>query len=378
MLRRLPVANPQNRWERAHVSYESGDIPNQGLQLFLDDSRRVISENDSPDVSFRFSLNPYRGCAHGCAYCYARPSHEYLGFGSGTDFERRLLIKPRAAELLREAFEAKGWLGDLLVLSGNTDCYQPIEAQLGLTRGCLEVCVEYRNPVHIITKGSLVERDLELLVRLHEVASVSVSVSIPFWDPDAARSMEPYAPPPARRIETIRRLSSAGIPVVVNVAPLIPGLVDADMIPILEAARAAGALSAMSIPVRLPGSVAQVFQERLHAHFPGKAEKVLARIREMRGGALNEPRFHERMRAKGEYGATLFRVFQATCTRLGFGEFPEPRIGTFRRPKAAENGDNRARARRQTARVNPPLGSTQLSLDFSATARNTSDEGNAP
>jgi DNA repair photolyase len=282
VVRRLSVENPGNRFERFRVEYEEG-APDAELQIYDDASQSILSENDSPDLGFRYSVNPYRGCLHGCAYCYARPSHEYLGFGSGTDFERRLLIKPHAPELLAATFERKSWRGDLLVFSGNTDCYQPIEARYELTRRCLAVCRDYRNPVHIITKGTLIERDLDLLTELHAVASVGVSVSVTFWDADVARAIEPYVPAPRRRIETIRRLSAAGLPVMVHVAPVIAGLSDRDMIPILEAAREAGARSAMMMPVRLPGSVAEVFEQRLREALPLRAERVLSRLREMHG-----------------------------------------------------------------------------------------------
>lgn len=314
------------------MEYDSGELPELGLEVIEDHSKTIVTENDSPDLSFRFSVNPYRGCAHGCAYCYARPSHEYLGFGSGADFERRIVVKRRAPELLRERFEQASWKGDLLVFSGNTDCYQPLEARFGLTRGCLAVCAEYRNPVHIITKSALIERDIDLLSRLHRDCSVGVSVSIPFWDEATARVIEPYAPSPRRRVATIRRLSEAGVPVVVHVAPLIAGLADRDLIPILEAAREAGALAAVSIPLRLPGSVAEVFEARLRERLPLSAEKVLARTREMRGGRLNDPRFFSRMHGRGAYARTLEQVFEATRQRLGYGAFPAPREGTFRRP----------------------------------------------
>lgn len=332
MLRPLSHSNPRNRWEAASREYDEGEVPRVALQVFEDDTQNVISTNDSPDVPFRYSLNPYRGCAHGCAYCYARPSHEYLGFGSGTDFERKLVAKPRAAELLRARFEKSSWQGELLVLSGITDCYQPLEAELGLTRACLEVCLDYANPVHIITKSALIERDLDLLARLHERASVGVSVSVTFWDAAVARAIEPYAPPPRRRIETIRRLSRAGIPVLLHIAPLVPGLADKDVITILEAAREAGAASAIYTTLRLPGSVKEVFESRLREAFPERAEKVLARVREMRGGKLNESRFFERMSAQGEYAASIDAMFKATLRRLGYGKFPESRGGTFRRP----------------------------------------------
>jgi DNA repair photolyase len=335
MLRRLPLANPINAWQRSHVEYDPGESPELGLEIYEDQSKSIISENDSPDLSFRHSINPYRGCAHGCAYCYARPSHEYLGFGSGSDFERRLVVKPKAAELLRAAFDRPSWQGGLLVMSGNTDCYQPIEARFELTRRCLEVCRDYQNPVHIITKGTLIERDIELLQQLHATASVGVSVSVTFWDAEVARAIEPYVPTPQRRIETIRRLSAAGLPVVVHVAPVIVGLSDRDVIPILEAAREAGAIAAMMMPVRLPGNVAQVFEARLREALPLRAERVLARIRDMRGGKLNDPRFGSRQRGEGKYAEALSQIFTATHKRLGYVEFPEPRLGTFRRPAKA-------------------------------------------
>lgn len=332
MLRRLTVQNPENRFQRLQLEYDEGETPEQGLQLYDDDSKSILSENKSPDLGFRFSLNAYRGCAHGCAYCYARPSHEYLGWGAGSDFERRILVKRRAPELLRAAFERPGWRGDKVVISANTDAYQPIESKLELTRQCLAVCAEYRNPVHLITRSALIERDLDLLTRLRDEAWASVSVSVTFWDAEVARAMEPYAPPPKRRIETIARLSAVGIPVVVHMAPLIPGLSDSDLIPILEAARAAGAIAAMTMPVRLPGSVKDVFIQRLQQALPLRAEKVLRRIRELRGGKLNESQFFARQRGEGRYADAIFATFDATAKRLGFSELPPAREGTFQRP----------------------------------------------
>lgn len=332
MLRRLPLLNPKNRFERFEREYDEGEHPSLGLELYDDQTRSILSKNDSPDLPFRYGLNPYRGCAHGCAYCYARPSHEYLGWGSGADFERRLLVKRRAPELLRAAFDKPNWKGELVVISTNTDAYQPLEAKLRLTRQCLEVCAEYGNPVHIITRSALVERDIDVLQRLNERASVGVSVSVTFWSTEVARALEPYAPPPSRRIETIRRLSEAGINVMVHVAPLIPGLSDSDLIPILEAARQAGARSAISTLVRLPGSLAQVFEERLRAALPLRADKVLKRIREMRSGQLNDSRFFARHRGRGEYAETLEQMFTKTAHRLGFTSFPPPRSDGFARP----------------------------------------------
>jgi DNA repair photolyase len=270
---------------------------------------------------------------HGCAYCYARPTHEYLGFGAGSDFERKLVVKRRAPELLRQTFDKKSWQGELVVFSGNTDCYQPIEQKLELTRRCLEVCAEYRNPVHVITKSVLVERDLDLLTRLASESGAGVTLSVPFLDAEVARAMEPYAPPPRRRIEAIRRLTEAGLHVGVNVAPVIPGLNDRDIVPILEATRAAGAKTAGMVPLRLPGSAAEVFTERLRASFPLAAEKVLTRIREMRDGALNDGRFGQRMRGHGRYIQTVHDLFDVTTKRLGFEQREiTPQSSSFRRP----------------------------------------------
>ncbi|HEX5101223.1 MAG TPA: PA0069 family radical SAM protein [Polyangiaceae bacterium] len=331
-MRRLPLENPLNRFERHHVEYEEG-APDATLEVYDDASQSILSENDSPDIGFRFSVNPDRGCLHGCAYCYARPSHEYLGFGSGSDFERKLVVKRRAPELLAQAFDKKSWRGELVVFSGNTDCYQPLEKSLELTRGCLAVCARYRNPVHVITKSALVERDIDLLTDLAAHAHAGVTLSIPFLGAEVARAMEPYAPPPSRRIEAVRRLAAAGINVSVNIAPVIPGLNDRDIVPILEAVRDAGASGAAMVPLRLPGSVAEVFTERLRAALPLAAEKILTRVREMRGGKLNDSSFGTRMQGTGRYIETVSELFDITVRRLGLDHRePSPRASTFRRP----------------------------------------------
>lgn len=489
VLRRLPLSNPNSRFERFSVEYDPGEAPEEGVDLYDDQSKSVLSENDSPDLGFRFSVNPYRGCGHGCSYCaggdtpilmadgrtkplaelcvgdriygtvrrgqdrhyaltevldhwsvvkpayrvtlddgttlvtsgdhrllsqrgwkyvmraenglashsqlttndrllgadtrdrpppdgqlmnpsaslkvesvaavgsmstlfdittgtgdfiangivnhncYARPSHEYLGFGAGTDFERKLMVKRRAPELLREAFEKRSWRGELVVFSGNTDCYQPLEKTLELTRRCLEVCLEYKNPVHVITKGTTVERDFDLLVALTRDSAAGLTLSIPFLDEKVARAMEPYAPTPARRLETVRRAAEAGIDVSINVAPLIPGLNDRDVVPLLEAAKAAGASSAGTSMLRLPGPVADVFVERLRRDFPLAADKVLARIREMRGGKLNDPRFGMRQGGQGRYAQTVLDLFDVTVRRLGLDRRPAARrASSFERP----------------------------------------------
>ncbi|NOJ79553.1 PA0069 family radical SAM protein [Myxococcus xanthus] len=329
-----PIDNPPNPWASTAVEYLD-EIPPSKLEVFEDHSRQVLSHNDSPDVGFSWSVNPYRGCLHACAYCYARPTHQYLDMGAGTDFETKLVVKPRAPELLREAFEKPSWKGETVVFSGVTDCYQPLEASLRLTRGCLEVCAEYRNPVGIITKGVLVERDLDVLQRLARDARLWVSISLPFHNAELARAMEPYAASPMRRLLTIRRLTEAGIDVAVSVAPIIPGLNDEDIHRVLAAAREAGATRAHHILVRLPGPVKDVFAERLRAKLPLRAERVLHRIRETRGGELNDSRFKHRMRGDGLYAETIHRLFHAAARKVGLraSYITEDAPDTFRRPE---------------------------------------------
>jgi DNA repair photolyase len=327
-----PLANPPNPWLSTEVEYLE-DPPDARLEVYEDHTREILASNDSPDLGFRFSVNPYRGCFHGCAYCYARPSHEYLGLGAGTDFDRKITVKPRAPELLREAFERPSWKGELVVFSGITDCYQPLEASYRLTRGCLEVCAEYRNPIGIITKAPLIERDLDLLQKLSAVARVGVTVSIPIWDRAHAHAIEPFVATPERRMTTVARLAAAGLDVCVNVAPVIPGLSDSDLPRILEAAKAAGAKRAGYTFLRLPGSVAKVFEERLRETLPLRAERVLARVREARGGKLYDARFGVRGTGEGHYADTIRALFEQTTRRLGLDEswgegFPD----TFVRP----------------------------------------------
>ena len=313
-MRPLPIRNPRSPWESTHVEY-LGEPPVTPLEIFEDDSKSILAKNDSPDVGFRWSVNPYRGCYHGCAYCYARPSHEDLGFGSGTDFERKIVVKRRAPALLRAAFARRGWRGEPVVFSGNTDCYQPLEASYRLTRGCLEACADAGNPCHVITKAPLVERDIDVLLRLG--SAVGVTISVPFFDERMARIIEPGVATPSRRLLAIERLAHAGVRVSVNVAPVIPGLTDRDIPKILEAAANAGASSAGMVMLRLPGNVKEVFEERLRTGFPLAAEKVLARTREVRGGRLNDPAFGSRMRGEGEYADAITRLFETTARRFG-------------------------------------------------------------
>jgi len=328
-----PVSNPPNPWASTEVEYLD-EIPPSRLEVLEDHSREVLARNNSPDVCFTWSINPYRGCMHACAYCYARPTHEYLSMGAGTDFETRIVVKPHAPELLREAFERPRWQGEPIVFSGVTDCYQPLEASLRLTRRCLEVCAEYRNPVGIITKGVLIERDLDVLQTLAREAQLWVSVSVPFHNPELARAMEPYVATPKRRLQTIERLAAAGIDVAVSVAPIIPGLNDEDIAKVLTAARQAGAARAHYTLLRLPGPVKEVFEERLRDKLPLRAERVLHRIRETRGGELSDPRFKHRMRGEGLYAETIERLFDTTARKVGMrmSTMTEAAPTPFRRP----------------------------------------------
>ncbi|HUK66410.1 MAG TPA: PA0069 family radical SAM protein [Anaeromyxobacteraceae bacterium] len=328
-------SNPPNPFIPIRVEWV-GEPPSTRPEVFEDATREILSRNDSPDVGFTYSVNPYRGCGHACAYCYARPTHEYLGLGAGTDFDTRIVAKLRAPELLREVFERPGWRGERLAFSGVTDCYQPLEASLKLTRGCLEVCLAYRNPVALITKAPLVERDLDLIAALAREARASVTISLPFLDAERARALEPGAAAPERRLKTIARLAEAAIPVGVLLAPVIPGLNDEEIPRVLEAAAAAGARKAGYILLRLPGSVRPVFEERLRRALPERAERVLHRIRSTRGGALYDARFGHRQRGTGPHATAVAALFEALARRAGLStdlcETDAPT--TFRRPRA--------------------------------------------
>jgi DNA repair photolyase len=312
----VPISNPPNPWSSTVVEYLEG-APETKLDVYEDRTRTILAKNDSPDLGFTYSVNPYRGCFHACAYCYARPGHEYLSFGAGTDFDRKIVVKLNAARLLREAFKKKSWKREMVVFSGVTDCYQPLEASYRLTRGCLEVCAEARNPVSVITKAPLVERDIDVLTAIGQVAAVSVMISVPFWDPEKARAVEPYVATPSRRMRIVRKLADAGIDVGVNVAPIIPGLSDEEIPRILAAARDAGATHAGHVLLRLPGPVAQVFEERIRAAMPLRVDRILHRIRETRGGQINDSRFGTRGRGEGAYAAMIRNLFTVTAARLG-------------------------------------------------------------
>jgi DNA repair photolyase len=301
--------------------------------FFVDDTQTLITKNESPDLSFDASLNPYRGCEHGCSYCYARRYHEYLGFSSGLDFETKIMVKPRAAELLRAEMSRKSWQPTKLAMSGVTDCYQPVERKLRITRGCLEVLAEFRNPVVVITKNHLVTRDADVLADLARWQCAAVLISITTLDRDLAAAMEPRASGPAMRLRAVRVLADAGIPVGVSVAPVIPGLNESEIPAILEAAREAGAQFATYSLVRLQGTGADVFAEWLERNVSEvKKDTILARIRESHGGRLGDSRPGVRMTGEGERAAQIGQLFRVLSKRLGFeGVRPNVVTAHFRR-----------------------------------------------
>ena len=327
------IENPPNPFENHFVEYFEENIPGAPLEIFEDTTRTILARNDSPDLGFRWSVNPYRGCFHACAYCYARPSHEYLGFGAGTDFETKIVVKQRAPELLREAFLKPSWKGELIMFSGDTDCYQPLEDCYELTRQCLEVSLEFGNPVGIVTKSFLIVRDAELLQKLHERTHLSICVSIPFYDEKIARAVEPNAASVRKRFEAVRLLANAGLDIGILVAPIIPGLNDSDIPFILKEAKACGAKTAAPVLLRLSGSVKDVFISRIRKHFPLRAEKILNRIREVREGKLSNSQFGERHQGKGPYWENIVKLFEVYCEKLGLNqekeEIPRP---SFQRP----------------------------------------------
>jgi len=297
------------------------EMPVDRLQTVVtqEPARSIISTNASPDIAFSASVNPYKGCEHGCVYCFARPSHAYLDLSPGLDFESRIFAKPNAAELLRKTFRKRGYRPSVIALGANTDPYQPVERRLGLTRSLLEVFAEFSHPLTIITKSNMVLRDLDLLQPLARRSLVSVYLSITTLDPLLARRMEPRAPTPARRVETAGELHGQGVPVAVLASPMIPAINDHELEAILEAAAGAGAKDASYLLLRLPHELKTMFDDWLRKHYPDRAEKVLSRMRELSGGELYDARFERRMRGQGEYAELLRRRFEIATRRLGLG-----------------------------------------------------------
>lgn len=314
MLRR--VDNPPNPFVPLYREWLE-EPPAMQLEVYEERAKSILSENDSPDIPFRWGINPYRGCQHACAYCYARPYHEYLNLGAGTDFDSKISVKINAPELLEAELRHPRWRREMIAFSGVTDCYQPLETVYRLTEQCLRVCLAARNPIGIVTKSFLIARDADLLGQLASACGARVHMSIAFADDARARAIEPGAPPPSRRFEAMRRLRDAGVPVGVIVAPIIPGLNDRDIPNLLERAAECGAASATYTALRLPGSVKEVFFKRLRAALPDCAARVEARIRDMRGGGVSDPRFGRRMTGQGEYWASVQQLFEKTSARLG-------------------------------------------------------------
>ncbi|MGZ5538484.1 MAG: PA0069 family radical SAM protein [Chthoniobacterales bacterium] len=340
--------SPANRFEKLHVDLTDIDVvdpiaateerPRRTTEYFRDGTKSIITRNNSPDVGFETSLNPYRGCEHGCIYCYARPTHEYLGFSAGLDFESRIMVKTDAAQLLEAELSSAKWEPQTLVMSGVTDPYQPVERRLEITRGCLRVLAKFRNPVAIITKNRLVTRDLDLLGELASHQAAAVNISITSLDPDLQRILEPRTSSPNARLETVAQLRAAGIPVGVMTAPIIPGLTDHEVPAIIKAAGEAGAQFAGYTIVRLPWAVRPLFEHWLDEHFPDRKKKILGRIRHLRGGEkLNSTQFHKRMRGDGIFAEQIGRMFEVGCRRAGMIERPKLSTAHFRRPNEQLN-----------------------------------------
>lgn len=311
-----PVANPPNPWASTHVEY-LGEAPSAPLEIFEEEARSVLTKNDSPDLDFSYSVNPYRGCLHACAYCYARPTHQYLGFGAGTDFDRKIVVKINTPEVLARELARPSWSRETVLLSGNTDCYQGLEANYRITRRCVEVLGEHETPFTIITKNALVARDVDVIAAAAARSRGRVFLSIPFADDADARLVEPHASRPSRRFEALAKLSEAGVLTGVSVAPVIPGLNDHAILEILERARAAGATKCFLTLVRLGREVRPVFLERIRAAMPGRAGKIERAIVDARG-ASNELAFGQRMRGEGARWGAIETMFRVHAQRLGF------------------------------------------------------------
>jgi DNA repair photolyase len=343
----------QGRFEKAaREPFDDGWTPEEReavelkTTVTIERARSIVSHNDSPDVGFEQSINPYRGCEHGCIYCYARPSHAYLELSPGLDFESRLFAKTNAAEVLRETLSRPGYTPSPIALGANTDCYQPIERKYGITRAILEVLAECNHPVTMVTKSALIERDLDLLAPMAKRNLVKVFVSIGTLDRELARKLEPRAASPQRRLDVLKALSSHEIPCGVMVAALIPALNDKTMEHVLEAAAGAGAREAAYVIMRLPNELKDLFKEWLAEHYPQRAQHVMSIVRQMRGGRDNDPRFGTRMTGTGNYAELLEKRFDIACRRFGLNGHGAPR----------------RRAQLDCSRFRPPSAGGQISL----------------
>jgi DNA repair photolyase len=335
---RATTGNVANRFEKIDLEPD-GDLLDAEeaitpATVFLrDSSKSIIATNDSPDVGFEKSVNPYRGCEHGCIYCYARPTHEWLGFSAGLDFESKIMVKQEAAQLLREELMSPSWKRVSLSFSGITDCYQPAERRFRITRSCIEVLREFKNPMGVITKNHLVTRDIDLLAEMARERLAVAMISITTLDADLCAKMEPRTSVPRRRLEAIKALTDAGIPTGVMMAPIIPGLTDHEISGVLSAAAEAGAAFAGYVPVRLPFAVKDLFARWLTDHFPDRKDKVLNRIRSLRGGKLNDANFGSRMRGEGIWADQLKAMFNLAKRRAALDQpFPPLDKSRFQRP----------------------------------------------
>ena len=336
--------NPENEFEPLHVDLDPNALDEDERRqvettYFRDPAQSILSPNESPDVPFRYSINPYRGCEHGCLYCYARPTHEYLGFSAGLDFETQILVKENAPDLLAERFESDTWTPEPIWLSGNTDPYQPVERELELTRRLLKVFAHHRNPVGLITKNGLLTRDLDVLERMNGWNGVRVTVSVTTLDNDLAGAMEPRTARPPLRLRVIEKCAEAGVPVGVNVAPIIPGLTDEEVPRILEAAAERGATSAGYTVLRLPGAVRPLFEDWLNRHAPHRKSRVLKRMKALRGEDMNDTEFGVRMTGTGLWADTIADLFHLACKKHGLDGGPEPlNAEAFRRRPGGQMG----------------------------------------
>jgi DNA repair photolyase len=342
---------PENRYltiqtepDLEHVEHDEeylAELNRPPTEYIPDESQTIVAENDSPDVGFRYSVNPYRGCSHGCSYCYARPGHEYLGLSAGLDFETKVFVKFRAAELLREFLARPRWTPEMIAFSGVTDCYQPAERQFQITRGCVAVAAECRQPIGIITKNALVTRDLDLFAQLAEHHAVRVSLSITTLDAKLARVMEPRTSSPDARLRALRELTAAGVPTNVMVAPIIPGLNDSEMPAIMAAAREAGAASAGYVMLKLSSTVRPVFLDWLQRNYPDKAERVQSHIRSVRGGKLNDSNFGSRQVGTGNLAELIANTFDLWRKKLGYTDDRPPLNSDAFQPPQPTTGQRR-------------------------------------
>lgn len=331
--------NTPNPFQKNQYDTEETDgldealVPDPTTEYIIEQPKTIINKVKSPDIPAEYSMNPYQGCEHGCVYCYARNTHEFWGYSAGLDFERKIVVKQNAAELLAKTLDGKKWKPAPVMFSGNTDCYQPIERKLAITRACLEVFLRYKHPVSLITKNSLILRDLDLLTKLAELRLVQVFVSITTLDEVLRRAMEPRTTSGQKRLDTIRQLTDAGIPVGVMIAPIIPGLNSHEIPGIMEASAQAGAKTAGFTLVRLNGPVADIFEHWIRLHFPDRADKVLNQIRSVRGGELGEKRFGKRMRGEGSAADSIVSLYKLAKKRfMPNGELPAYDTSIFQPP----------------------------------------------